>query len=148
MKRNIGTIDLDTGELLDGTPVWVGVKNNPYGRFFMANQDALVEIAKDKDLTLEPKNVLLYLFGKLDFENYIQVPQVEISKALNMDKSKVSKSIKLLISKEILLRGPKITRSSSFRLNPNYGWKGSAKNHKEALKQRMKKQGLSVIEGS
>jgi predicted transcriptional regulator len=97
-----------------------------YGeRWFIMAQDALVLLAKDKDLTLEPKNVLLYLLSQLDFENFMHVPQVEIAEALGMDKAKVSKSIKLLTEKGILIRGPKQSRSSSFRLNPNFGYKGN-----------------------
>ncbi len=91
---------------------------------FIMAQDALVILAKDKDLTLEPKNVLLYLLSQLDFENFMHVPQVEIAEALGMDKSKVSKAIKLLTEKGILIRGPKQARSS-FRLNPNFGYKGN-----------------------
>jgi DNA-binding MarR family transcriptional regulator len=94
-------------------------------RWFIMAQDALVILAKDKDLTLEPKNVLLYLLSQLDFENFMHVPQVEIAEALGMDKSKVSKAIKLLTEKGILIRGPKQARSSSFRLNPNFGYKGN-----------------------
>jgi hypothetical protein len=70
MRRYIGSIDLKTGEILKGTPVWVGVKFSPYGnRWFMANQEALRAIAKDKELTLDPYRVLMVLFGELDFEN-------------------------------------------------------------------------------
>ena len=67
----------------------------------------------------------MYLFSRLDFENYIQVPQVEIAEDLNMHKQSVYKAIKLLEKKEILVRGPKLGRSSSWRLNPNYGYKGN-----------------------
>jgi predicted transcriptional regulator len=91
----------------------------------MMSQDALLALAKDKELTLAPKNVLLYLLSQLDFENFIQVPQVEIANALDMDKAKVSKAIKLLLEKGVLIRGPKLARSSSFRLNPNFGYKGN-----------------------
>jgi hypothetical protein len=28
MRKNVGTIDLDTGEILAGTPVWIGVKRS------------------------------------------------------------------------------------------------------------------------
>jgi hypothetical protein len=126
MQRNIGTFDRDTGEILEGVSVWVGRKYNPYGRrFVMTNQDALLMMAKDKELTLEPKNVLLYLCGRLDFDNYIQVPQTEIADALEMKKSAVSRAVKLLVAKGILIRGPKVGHSYAFRLNPNYGYKGN-----------------------
>lgn len=146
MRKNIGSIDLDTGELLDGVPIWVGkTRSNPYGsRFFMANQDALLEIAKDKDLTLEPKNVLFYLFARLDFENFIQVPQVEIAEALGMQKGNVSRAIRLLVNKGILIQGPRAGRSSSFRLNPNYGWKGKVHH----LCKNGKTGGLEVVGGT
>ena len=145
-KRNIGTVDLDTGEILEGTPVWVGVKrNNPFGsRYFMANQDALLLLAKDPELTLEPKNVLLYLFARLDFENFIQVPQVEIVEDLGMQKQNVNRSVKLLIEKGILISGPKVGRSSSYRLNPNYGWKGKVHH----LRRSTKTGSLEIVGGT
>ncbi len=72
MNRKLGSVDLETDEILQGVPVWVGVKYSPYGnRWFMANQDALLAIASNKELTLEPYRVLMVLFGKLDFENWI-----------------------------------------------------------------------------
>jgi len=91
------------------------------------SQGAFQLIAADRELTLEPKNVLLYLFSRLDFDNFIQVPQFEIAEALKMDKAKVSKAIKILVEKGILIRGPKVGHSYAFRLNPNYGYKGNPK---------------------
>jgi hypothetical protein len=65
MKRQIAIIDLKSGELMQGTPVWVGVKASPYGnRWFMANQEALIAIASDKELTLDPYRVLMVLLGR------------------------------------------------------------------------------------
>ena len=84
------------------------------------SQGAFQLIAADRELTLEPKNVLLYLFSRLDFDNFIQVPQFEIAEALKMDKAKVSKAIKILVEKGILIRGPKVGHSYAFRLNPNW----------------------------
>jgi len=129
-KRRVVSMDAETGEILEGVPVWVGRKTaftGLYGRqwFIMAQEDALLALAKDKELTLAPKNVLLYLLSQLDFENFIQVQQVDIANALEMDKAKVSKAIKLLLEKGVLIRGPKLARSSSFRLNPNFGYKGN-----------------------
>jgi hypothetical protein len=128
-KRRVISVDAETGEILEGVPVWVGRKTaftGLYGRqWFIMAQDAWLALAKDKELTLAPKNVLLYLLSQLDFENFIQVQQVDIAKALEMDKAKVSKAIKLLLEKGVLIRGPKLARSSSFRLNPNFGYKGN-----------------------
>lgn len=132
MQKNIrGFIDED-GEIHEGAgvPVWVGRKTaftRLYGgsRWMVIAQNAMILIAQDQDLRPESKNVLMYLFGRLDFENFIQVPQTEIADALSMRKQNVQRSIKQLVDKEILFQGPKIGRSSSWRLNPNYGYKGS-----------------------
>ena len=115
MIRQVGSIDLLTGELIEGFPVWVGVKSSPYGnRWFMTNQDALQAIA-------------MILLGKLDFENWIHVSQAEIAEILTMKRQQVSRAIILLEKKGILLRSPKIGRSYGYRLNPYYGWKGKSK---------------------
>jgi hypothetical protein len=44
--------------------------------------------------------------------------------------------MKVLETKEIILRGPKVGRSYAFMLNPEFGWKGKVKNLDEYRKQR------------
>ena len=57
----------------------------------MAFQDSFIELAKDQELTLEHKNILLYLFGRLDFENFIQQSQSN-SRIIRNAKTKCIKS--------------------------------------------------------
>ena len=137
VKKRLGTIDLDTGELVEGVPVWVGGRPRIHEGWLMTFQEALEELAKDKDLKGEHWRVFSYLLSQLDFENFIQVPQKKIAEALGMNKVSVSRAIALLSEKKIILRGPKVARSSCFRLNPNYGWKGKVKNFKEAQRDRL-----------
>ena len=89
----------------------------------MNSQQALELLATDKDLTGENYRVLLLLLSRLDFENWIQVTQSEITEKLQMKKQNVSRAISLLEKKGIILRGAKIGRSYAFRLNPYFGWK-------------------------
>ncbi|MGR4693219.1 winged helix DNA-binding protein, partial [Escherichia coli] len=86
--------------------------------------------------------VLMMLLASLDYENFIQVAQADIAEKLEMQKTNVSRSIKGLINLGVIIEGPKIGRSKSYRLNPQFGWKGTVSNHKKALKN-----GLSVIQG-
>jgi hypothetical protein len=139
-KRRIGSVDLKTGELLDGVNVWVGRKIvSPYGRQWMqVNQDALAEIAADKDLGLEAWRVFAYLNARLDFENLIVVQQTEIAEALSMKPPSVNRAVKLLTGKGIILRGPKIGSVGSYRLNPYYGWKGKVQNLTKARQARLR----------
>jgi DNA-binding IclR family transcriptional regulator len=99
------------------------------------------------DLSGADFRVMAALMARLDFENLIQVQQVEIAEHLGMQKQNVGRSIKRLVEMGILLEGPKIGRSRSCRLNPNFGWQGSAKGHHRAIQERMKQAGLSVVKG-
>ena len=55
-----------------------------------------------------------------------------------MNRHNVNRSIKKLIELGVVLEGVKIGVSRSYRLNPNFGWKGSAKGHREALHEHLK----------
>ena len=46
-----------------------------------------------------------------------------------MQRQNVQRSIKRLMALGVLLEGPKIGISRSYRLNPEFGWRGSGKNH-------------------
>lgn len=122
-------VNTKTGEVKDGYFVYVAypktkIRNE---RWFMSFQDSLITIAKDKELTGEIKSVLFFLMGNLEFENYITIKQVEIAKQLEMQKTNVSRSIKLLVDKSIILKVKEGT-TTGYKLNPNYGWKGKVEN--------------------
>ena len=55
-----------------------------------------------------------------------------------MHRQHVQRSIKRLIQLGIILEGVKIGISRSYRLNPSFGWKGSAKGHREVLHEHLK----------
>ena len=139
-RKRIVNIDKDTGRELSGVVVLCGVKHNPYAKgWVMSSQEALEVIAKDKEIKGETYRVLMILLAKLDFENWIRIPQTEIAKELEMNKQNVSKSIKLLETKEIILRGPKLGHSYAFRLNPFFGWKGNPINLEKYREEKEKK---------
>lgn len=104
------------------------------------NQAALKIIATE--LNHEQTKVLMMLLAELDYENYIQVAQIDIAESLKMKKSAVSRAVRNLLEFGIILEGPKIGRGKTYRLNPQFGWKGTVSNHNKALKH-----GLSVIDG-
>lgn len=136
--RHVKTIDSRTGEVLEGIPVYIQPKVKWREGFFMGIQEAFIALAQDKDISGRPRRVLDYLFGKLGFENYICIQQKEIVEALDLHKQDVSDSIKLLLNKGIILPGPKLGRSKSYRLNSSYGWKGKIKNLAEERDSRFR----------
>ncbi len=123
-----GYVDKYTGEEF-GFPVIVGRKRNPYGKGWVMNsQEALEIVAKDKDIKGETYRVLFFICARLDFENWVQLSITEIGKELDLKQQSVSRAMKVLENKEIILRGPKVGRSYAFMLNPEFGWKGKVKN--------------------
>lgn len=104
------------------------------------NRSALLILANT--LNGEQLRVLLALLAELDYENFIQVAQADIAEKLNINKVNVSRSVKALLDVGVIFEGPKVGRSKTYRLNEQFGWKGSVPNHKKALKN-----GLSVING-
>lgn len=153
MTRRLSQFDRDTGEVIeDGyLAVLMPKRRNGFvkGWYAMSQEGtvALLEAMMSGSLQMRDVQVLYYLLSVLDFENLIQVPQTEIGEKLGMQRSHVNRSIKRLVELDILLEGPRIGRSRSYRLNPSYGWRGSAKGHQKALKARMEAAGMRVIEG-
>jgi len=154
VERRLGVVDLDTYEVFEnGFVAYVSPKRiNGFGtRWFAMAQDVMMVLAKS-DMGLDDFRVFSGLMSKLDFENLIVVNQAALARELDMQRQNVQRSIKRLISMRIVLEGPRIGINRSYRLNPNFGWKGSAKNHVIALDQerqrRMDAAGITgVIEG-
>jgi transcription initiation factor IIE alpha subunit len=154
IKRRIASVDQDTGEVLEGVVVYCGIKHNPYTKGWVMNsQDAMESLSKDKDIKGETHRIIWYLLSRLDFENWIQITQKEISEELGINKVNVSKAITLLEEKELIVRGPKLGRTYAFRLNPLFGWKGKVRNLDDYRKEQenrehkeLKEKHLKVID--
>lgn len=80
------------------------------------------KLAIDPDLDGVDYRVFLYLFSRLDLDNAMRVPQVEIAEALGKRTEHISRSIRRLKEKGIIKSVDKLSRSPVFRLNPDY-WK-------------------------
>lgn len=148
-RRIIEQVDRSTGEVLSGYVAVIQPKRkNGFTEGWVAMaQNAMMAMAQ-ADLGGEAMRVFFILGAHIDFENWIQVSQTELADEIGMKRSSFNRALKRLETEGIILRGPKIGRSATFRLNPEFGWKGSAKGHKQALKQRMEERGLRVIEKS
>jgi len=149
----IRQFDEETGEILEGyIAVLQPKRRNAFGEgwFAMAQAGlvALINALVSGELHSRDLQVLMYMMSILDFENLIQVQQADVASALKMQRPHVNRSVKRLIEVGVLLEGPKIGRVRSYRLNLNYGWKGSAKNHRKALSERLAAANISGIVSS
>jgi DNA-binding transcriptional ArsR family regulator len=147
-KRNLGTIDLDTGELLEGNTVFCPRKRRTLfsSTGFMLLSQVAAEVLSNSDLDGVTMKVLWKLISKLDMENYIFISQTKIAEEMGLNQPHVSRSIKKLVAEGIILEGPKIGNSKTYRLDPLLGWKGSAENHAIALKEHVNKKMIVVME--
>jgi DNA-binding transcriptional ArsR family regulator len=141
-------IDSETGEIVYGL---VEIKKKYItGGFFMAMQEGFIHIAK-LGLTGEQLSVLMLVFGKLDFENWLRVSQQEIADQLGMKRPNVTRSMSVLVEKGIIHKGPKVGTSCTYRLDPSFGLKGRAKNERTIRKdiaKLAKEKGLRLITNS
>jgi predicted DNA-binding transcriptional regulator len=133
-------VDRDTGEIFH-IPIFT---RSTYkgGGFFMAMQEGFIHLAK-LGLKGQEMQILMYVFGKLDFENWIRISQTEISNELGIARPHISAAFKTFVDQGILHKGPKVGTSWTYRLDPTFGVKGRAKNQKKIREEIH----LSVIEG-
>jgi DNA-binding transcriptional ArsR family regulator len=89
--------------------------------------------------TGETYSVMLYLMGKLSFDNWINVTQADIGDSLGLAQPSVSRAMKVLVEKKIVLEGPRKGRCHTYRLNYAIGYKGD--------EGRQTKGGFRVLDG-
>lgn len=91
-------------------------------------QEILLRFVCDPSFNRSTLRVFMFLIGKIDYGNKINKSQVQISEELKMQPSQVSKAIKLLIEKKVIILSKK---ERVFYLNPKLGWRGSIENYDE-----------------
>ena len=139
-RKDLRTVDMKTGEVAEGLLVWTPKKDRSIFSkegFVNMSQEAMERIA-DAKLSGVAMRVLWKVLARLDMENWINLSQADMAKDLGLDKSNFHRALKSLISEGIVLEGPKVGHNCTYRLNPNYGWKGSTRNHAIALSDHMK----------
>ena len=144
----VGQVDLSTGEILEGAQLAVIYPKRKNGfsstGWVAVSQNPMLELAK-ANLGGEASRVLYYVLAKLDFENWINLNLSASADEIVMKRPNFSRGLKKLLELGVVILGPKIGRNCTYRLNPSFGWKGSAKGHNEALSERMRARGLSVV---
>ncbi len=117
---------MDTGEIVDDLLFASPIKRRLEGDFIMSLQEGFLRLGRDSDISGQDYRVLMIYLGNLDFENFIQISQNYIATDLKIPKQRVYESTKRLVDKGILIKGLKVGRHQTYRLNAFYGWKGKA----------------------
>lgn len=137
LRRRLGTVDLDTGELVEGVSV-ISVQQRPKLKeaFVLVFQKGLERLALDKSLRGQSLRVLMALMSKLDYENFIHVSQQDIADLIHVDRSSVARGISQLLARGVIIAGPKVGTMSTYRLSDTLGWKGRVTSLQDARQKR------------
>jgi len=115
----------DDGNIMGYFPL----KEKSLGRDWVALfQNAISKIADEK-LTYEEYRVFLKLLSKVDFDNYLRVSQTEIANELGMQRPNVTRAMKGLSERSIIVEGPRAGLNKTYRLNPYIAHKGKNRNN-------------------
>lgn len=141
-RKEIEQVDRETGEVIGAALALVYPKrNNGFGKdWFAMSQNALKVLASELH-KVEDYRVLMALLARLDFDNHILVSQTEVAAELGMLRPNVARAVKRLVDLGVILKGDKAGTTRTYRLNPSFGWKGSAQSHHK------ERNGLTVIDG-
>ncbi len=132
-KRNLATIDLDTGDIIEGVFATSKRKFNPWTEgFVMTALYGSKFLARDKEITGVAQRVLRELESLLDYENWIRIGLVDIARSLEIDPSQVSRAVKILVQKGIIIKGNKVGHFYTYRFNPEFCWRGDARKQPDA----------------
>ena len=136
--KKISFVDKETGEYFESTVAVIQPRRRngfQSGGWAAMAQTALEYLAANrKVLGEEGFAVFMSLAAQMDMENYIQINQTKVGQALGMRQSNVNRAIRRLVDLGVVLQGPKVGRSRTYRLNPHVGWKGSAAKHREEVR--------------
>lgn len=122
-RTQVLVVDVETGELIETGP---GPRRVMTGRQFMAEQTLHERMATEPGWTPLDLRLMSLLLARLDYENLLQMSVQEMAENLDASRVKTSNSLNRLIKRGIVLRGPQIGRSYTYRLSPEVAWKGKS----------------------
>lgn len=91
--RRVTQVDLETGEDLNGVVAGIKPKQkSPFEAYFTLDQAVLLAIANK--VNHEQIRVLMALLAEFNYENYLQVAQMDRLETLKMQQANVSRAVK------------------------------------------------------
>ena len=124
-----------TGEVFEGTVAfyapkrkngfkegWIAMEKNNYFRALALS-----------NLSNEDRKVWAIMMCYVGFENEIRQPLGAMAEEIGISPSNFSRALNKLCDEGIFIRKKRNGRTFQIWLNPEYGWKGTAKNHVVAL---------------
>ena len=123
------------------------IKEKKLGKdWFAMYQNPALWLAQ-QDMTGEQYKVLWFLFSQLDFDNDLRISLKEIADALKLKIANVSRAMKVLKEKNIIVEGLPVGKFKTYRLNPYIGYKGKNRNENILdFENELSKQGKNFLD--
>ena len=119
-SKYLTIVDDTTGEV----EAYIKLQPKTLGTGWVALYQDAVSMIADWNLPNEQYRVFLKLLGNLDFDNYLRISQKQFAKELGIKQPHVSRAIKALEQREIIVEGPRAGLNKTYRLNPYVAHKG------------------------
>ena len=125
-------VDTATGEML---AVLVPKRKRVWrqGEEWVTLVQAAADVFADADLSRTAHRVLWVLIARLDFENWVTIAQADVARRLGLSRSVVSEAFTELRELDVVIQGPRVGRSYTWRLSPSAIWKGRSADRVKAL---------------
>ena len=126
-------------------PVVIVMNQKRLGKDYLrVYQDALLEIAQDKELNHTDTRIILAILGKLGYDNELTVTQAELGNLLQVAQPHVSKSMAKLEAKGYLQVSRTVGRQKIYVFNPYMVFRTRATNLKGICESWDKKDNLEM----
>ena len=87
-------------------------------------QRAVDTLARGRHLSKDGWRVMAYLLGRLDWDNWLVIPQWQIVKALDMHQPNVSRAIRQLCAEGVLMQAAPPAPRTAYRLSADFAYRG------------------------
>lgn len=108
-------------------------RENLLGRNWVVMYQSAMVWLSQQDMTGEQYKVLMYLLGKLDWDNYLMLSRQDIAENTGLKPTAVSRAMKRLKELGIIMEGPKAGYYKTYRVNPYMMYRGGGKRRYENL---------------
>lgn len=113
-----------TGEVHDFPPRGGGARNR-WGQHVKLFQQAMGRLGREGTLGKEGWRVLAYLLERLDWDNWLVIPQAQIAEDLQMQRQNVSRAVRQLVTEGIVCQAEPPAPRTAYRLSVEFAYRGS-----------------------
>ena len=127
----------ENGVVIGRMPILMPTKRRSDGRLFVKvfRDGPLETLAADRSLTGEALRVMLCVIHRMDYENRVDLVQIEVAERLGIQPPNVARAIKKLLDAGWLERHKEPHRGYVYRVPSKLAWVGTPERHARAKPQ-------------